>query len=99
MRWGFKLSRTTGTTEQMIDERVRSAVAADAGSIEVPADEPGPAGADGGGAPAMVALIVGIVGVVAAAAPSSPDARAANSRQGPTEATPGPPNRAPPPIG
>ena len=65
MRWGFKLSRTTGTTEQMIDERVRSAVAADAGSIEVPADEPGPAGADGGGALAMVALIVGIVGVVA----------------------------------
>ena len=41
------MPRPTKTAEQMIDERVRSAVAAAARNIEVPAGEPGPAGADG----------------------------------------------------
>ena len=41
------MPRPTKTVEQMIDERVRSAVAAAARNIEVPAGEPGPAGADG----------------------------------------------------
>ena len=41
------MPRPTRTTEQMIDERVRSAVAAAVRNIEVPAGEPGPAGADG----------------------------------------------------
>ena len=41
------MPRPTRTMEQMIDERVRSSVAAAVRNIEVPAGEPGAAGADG----------------------------------------------------